>query len=69
MSLDEDHLDEIFTNNDREEDCLHEMLKLYMARSDFNHSWEEIQEALKKIGEESVINQPKVTPGKLLNSS
>ena len=35
-----------------------------MAGSDFNHSWEEVQEALKNIGEESVINQPKVSPGK-----
>ena len=49
LSLDEDRLDEIFTSNDREEDCLREMLKLYMMRSDLDHSWEEIDAAFKKI--------------------
>ena len=49
LSLDEDRLeDEIFTNNEREEDCLREMLELYMMRSDLNHSWEEIHAALEK---------------------
>ena len=66
LSLDEDRLDEVYTNNETDEACLQEMLEVYMARSDFSHSWEEIQEALKKIREESVINQPEVTPGKLL---
>ena len=62
LSIDEDRLDEIYTNNERNEACLEEMLELYMARSDLNHSWEEIQEALKKIGEESAADQLEVPP-------
>ena len=27
------------------------MLELYMVRPDLDHSWEEVQEAVKKIGE------------------
>ena len=50
LSLDEDRLDEIFTNNETDEACLREMLELYMMRSDRNHSWEEIKAALKRIG-------------------
>ena len=49
LSLDEDRLDEIFTNNEGEEGCLQEMLEHYTMRSDLNHSWEEIEAALKRI--------------------
>ena len=62
LSLDEDRLDEIFTNNETDEGCLQEMLEVHMARPDLNHSWEEIQEILKKIGEESAVDQPEVPP-------
>ena len=49
LSLNKDRLeDEVYTNNEREEDCLREMLELYMMRSDLNHSWEEIHTALEK---------------------
>ena len=30
--------------------CLQEMLEVYLATPDLNHSWEEIHEAVKKIG-------------------
>ena len=33
-----------------------------MARPYLNHSWEEIQKALRQIGEESTIDQPEVPP-------
>ena len=46
LSLGEDILDEIFTNNDRDEDCLRDMLERYMMRSDLKHNWEEINKAL-----------------------
>ena len=46
LSLDKDQLDEVFTNNEREEDCLQEMLELYMMRSDLKHNWEEVHAAL-----------------------
>ena len=63
LSLDDDRLDEIFTNNETDEACLHEMLEVYMARPDLNHSWEEVQEALKKARGESAVNQLEVSPG------
>ena len=62
LSLVDDRLDEIYTNSKTDEACLQEMLELYLARSDLNHSWEEIQEALKKIGGELAIDRPKVPP-------
>ena len=49
LSLDEDQLDEIFTNNETDEACLEEMLEHYLQRSDLNHSWKEIEAALEKI--------------------
>ena len=49
LSLDEDRLDEIYTNNETNEVCLHVMLEVYMMRSDLKHSWEEIHAAIKKI--------------------
>ena len=52
LSLDDDRLDEIYTNNETDEACLQEVLELYMARPDLDHSWEEVQEAVKKTGEE-----------------
>ena len=54
LSLDEDLLDEIFTNNERDEACLQVMLEHYLMRSDMNHSWEEIDTALKRISEEEI---------------
>ena len=51
LSLDEDRLDEIFTNNETEEACLHVMLEHYMMRSDLKHSWEEIETAMNKVKE------------------
>ena len=49
FSLDEDVLDEINTNNDRDEDCLRDMLERYMMRSDLKHNLEEIDAALRKV--------------------
>ena len=57
LSLDEDRLDEIYTNNEREEDCLREMLKYYMMNSDFQHSWEEMATVLKRINEEIIAER------------
>ena len=51
LSLDEDCLDEIFTNNESDEACLHVMLELYMERCGLKHSWEEIREAIRKVEE------------------
>ena len=54
--MDEDCLDEIFTNNETDEACLREMLVVYMMRSDKKHSCEEIHEAIKKIRKRMIIN-------------
>ena len=51
LSLDEDRLDEIFTNNETDEACLNVMLEHYMKRSDLKHSWEEVREAKRKVEE------------------
>ena len=51
LSLDEDLLDEVSTNNENDEACLRVMLEFYMKRSDLKHSWEEIREAMRKVEE------------------
>ena len=56
LSLDEDRLDEIFTNNETDEACLREMLEVYMKRSDLKHSLEEIEEAVKKVKEKTEVS-------------
>lgn len=49
LSLNEDCLDEILTNNETDETRLSEMLEVYMMRPDMKHSWEEMEEAVKKV--------------------
>ena len=51
LSLDEDIIDEIFTNNETDEECLRDMLERYLMRLDKKHSWEEIHMTLKRIEE------------------
>ena len=51
LSLDEDRLDEVFTNNETEEACLRVMLEHYMERSDLKHNWEEVRGAMRKVEE------------------
>lgn len=65
LSLDEDRLDEIYTNNEADEACLHEMLEHYMMRTDLQHSWEEVATALKKIGEETTVKLAEAIPCRL----
>lgn len=57
MSLDEDHLDEIFTNNNTDEDCFQVVLERYKVNGDFKHDWEEIIGVLRKIGEEPLADE------------
>jgi hypothetical protein len=63
LSLDDDRIDEILTNNETDEACLQEMLEHYMMRSDSNHSWEEIEAALERIanGEFDYMNNIIIT--------
>lgn len=57
LSVTEDILDEIFTIYESQKDCLREMLKYYLMRSDLVHDWEEIITALRKLGEGALANQ------------
>lgn len=54
LFITENILDEIFTNYVTQEECLCEMLKYYLIRSDLVHDWEEISTALRKLGEEAL---------------
>ena len=56
LSLKEDILDEISINNNTNEACLQQMIKFYMMRSDLQHDWQEISNALLKIGEETLAD-------------
>ena len=48
LSLDEDQLDEVATNNETDEGCLREVLERYMKLTGVAHTWEEIDVALKQ---------------------
>ena len=68
LSLDEDRLDEIFTNinNEKDEEYLREMLEVYMMRSDPKHNWKEIKEAVQKV-EGNSDKRDESTPPALLS--
>ena len=51
MSVDDDYLDQVFTNNEGDEACLRDLLERYMDNGDFQHNWEEIVAILKKMDE------------------
>ena len=57
LQLDEDHLDDINTNNETDEACLQDMLEFYMENSDFQHNWKEMADALRKIDEETIAEK------------
>ena len=57
LSVIDNILDEIFTNCSSSKDCLREMLKYYLMRSDLVHDWVEITNALRKLGEEALANE------------
>ena len=60
LSLDEDRLDEIFTNNEIDEVCLREMLEVYMQMMRYlKHNREKIGKAVKKVREMDTTNQEK----------
>ena len=55
LRFDEDHLDEIFTNNETDEDCLQAMIEFYFEKSDYDRIWEEIDRAIKIAKKEGYI--------------
>jgi len=50
LGMDEYLLDEIFTNHDRDEECLRDMLGMWFKKSE-NPTWRPVTDALRKIGE------------------
>ena len=50
--MDDDLLDEIFTNNERNEECLRVMLELWLQKS-MNPTWKAVTDALSKIGKKT----------------
>lgn len=51
MSLPEDLLDEIDTNNETDESCLRNVLEFYMQKCDLQHTWEEMHSFVKIVDE------------------
>ena len=47
--MDEDLVDEIFTNNETDEECIKAMLEVWLQKS-LNPSWKDVTDALSKIG-------------------
>ena len=50
LGIDEDLLDEIFTNHERDEECLRDMLEMWLKKSE-NTTWRAVTDALRKIGQ------------------
>ena len=49
LAMDEDLLDEIFTNNETNEDCLKAVLEVWLQKST-NLTWTDVTHALKELG-------------------
>ena len=56
MSMDDDYLDQVFTNNEGDEACLRDLLERYMDNGDFKHNWEEIVAILEKMDENTLAS-------------
>lgn len=54
LSIDEDDLDIINTNNETDEACLQDMLEFHEEKSDFQHTWGVMATALKQINQEGL---------------
>ena len=66
--LSEKRLDDIGTT-EGDEECLRQMIEAYMLRRDLSHTWDEVVNVLKKIGEDSLadkIFKLHVAPSKLM---
>ena len=46
-----------------------EMLKLYLAEPDLNHSWDDIQDRLRKTGETLIPYQPELVASPMEDSA
>ena len=53
--MDEDLLDEIYVNNERDEECLRVLLEVWLQKST-NPTWKNVTNALAKIGKNHCIS-------------
>ena len=51
IGIDDDLLDEIFTNNERDEECLRAVLEVWMKKSP---TWGTVADSVQMIGEEQL---------------
>ena len=58
--MDEDLLDEIFTNNETDEECLKVMLEVWLQKST-NPTWKDVTDALSKIGKNQLNHRCRIT--------
>ena len=49
LAIDEDHWDEIFTNGETDEECLKEILDVWIKKS--SPTWKEVADTVQMIGE------------------
>ena len=56
LEFDEDLIDEIDTNNERDEDCLQDCVEKWISR--LQPSWEKLSLLLTDLGEEELAQQP-----------
>ena len=57
LSIDEDDLDIINTNNETDEACLQDMLEFHEEKCDLEHTWEVMATALKQIDQEGLFEK------------
>ena len=55
LEFDEDLIDEIDTNNERDEDCLQDCVEKWISR--LQPSWEKLSQVLSDLGEEELAQQ------------
>ena len=55
LGMDEDLLDEIYVNNERDEECLRVLLEVWLQKST-NPTWKIVTNALAKIGKNHCIS-------------
>ena len=58
--MDEDLVDEIFTNNETDGECLKAMLEVWLQKS-INPTWKDVTDALSKIGKNQLNHRCRIT--------
>ena len=59
LGIDEDLLDEIYTNNQRDEECLRAILEVWLQIS-MNPKWSDVTDAILKIGKDHLALSCKI---------